>query len=95
MLLGGFIFRCLTVTIPPSEVTLEELSHILAEQTKGQDRCSLVEKCIVNQVNYRESLLLEERTVKDDRIQVLEQHLTESRQKPESVKSLDTPTFIL
>ena len=71
-------------TPPPHEITLEDLSELLTEQ--DQDRHTLSEKIIINRVNYRDSLL-EDRKVKDVRIQVLEQELTVVV-RPEPVRCL-------
>jgi hypothetical protein len=54
------------ISTPPcvvtfQHVTLEELSSTLAEQPNDQDRYALAEKIIVDQVNYRDTLLAEQR----------------------------------
>ena len=40
-------------------VTVEELSSTLERQTNDQDRYALVEKIIVDQVNFRDNLIAE------------------------------------
>ena len=52
-------------------VTLEELSATLAEQPSDQDRYALAEKIIVDQVNYRDNLLAEQK-IMGDKIRDLE-----------------------
>jgi hypothetical protein len=86
------------ISTPPvvtfQHVTLEEFSATLSEQLNDQDRYALSEKNIVDQVNYRDNLLAEQKIMGDKR-RDLEQQLTESRLNPGLVKSLNTPKFIL
>ena len=79
-------------TMTPSVVqlgmaTLEELSNLLVAQTSDQERYTLAERIIIDQITHRENLL--------ERIKALEQELTESRKSPEHVNRLDTSNFIL
>ena len=62
--------------VPFGHVTLEELSSTLGGQTNDQDRYALAEKIIVDQVNHRDKLLEEQKTM-IDKIRDLEQQLTE------------------
>ena len=59
-----------------------------------KDRYVLAEKNIVDQVNYRDNLLAEQK-IMGDKIRDLEQQRAESRLNPELTKSLNTPKFIL
>ncbi len=78
-------------TMTPSVVTfgmatLEELSNLLTDQTSDQERYTLSERIIVDQITHRDNLL--------ERIKEMEQDLTSSRKSPEHVNHLDTSNFI-
>ena len=67
--------------------TLEDLSNLLAIQPDDQERYALAEKIIIDQVTYRDTLIEEIRTLK--------QELTATQKRADHASRPDTSNFIL
>ena len=74
-------------TVTHGMATLEDLSNLLAIQPDDQERYALAEKIIIDQVTYRDTLIEEIRTLK--------QELTATQKRAEHASRPDTSNFIL
>ena len=74
-------------TVTHGMATLEDLSNLLAIQPDDQERYALAEKIIIDQVTYRDTLIEEIRTLK--------QELIATQKRAEHASRPDTSNFIL